>query len=115
LHDALVQHARQSSQGSNRRGGAARFWRIAIFAIAWSIAAASWAQSDAEIVAQGETLLRAGRTGRRFRASGQASTVSPADHRLARDRAPAVCDADCGISRARVADLHGPGRDREYA
>lgn len=39
----------------------ARFWRVVVVAIAWSIAAASWAQTDAEIVAQGETLVRAGR------------------------------------------------------
>lgn len=42
-------------------GKVARFWRVAVVALAWSVAAASWAQSDTEIVAQGEALVRAGR------------------------------------------------------
>ena len=38
-----------------------RFWRAAAFALACAFGAAAWAQSDAEIVAQGEALVRAGR------------------------------------------------------
>lgn len=39
----------------------ARFWRAVVIAVAWSLAAPSWAQTDAEFVAQGESLVRAGR------------------------------------------------------
>ncbi|MEO8716706.1 MAG: tetratricopeptide repeat protein [Burkholderiales bacterium] len=45
----------------SRGGKVTRFWRAVFLLIAWSLAAASWAQSDAEIVAQGESLVRAGR------------------------------------------------------
>jgi outer membrane protein len=41
-------------------GTVAQFWRAAFIAFAWSIAAASWAQSDADVVARGEALVRAG-------------------------------------------------------
>lgn len=38
----------------------AQFWRAAALAFAWSIAAVAWAQSDADVVAKGESLVRAG-------------------------------------------------------
>lgn len=39
----------------------AQFWRAAVIVAAWSVAAVSWAQSDAAVIAQGESLVRAGR------------------------------------------------------
>lgn len=39
----------------------AQFWRAAVVVMAWFFAGASWAQSDPAVIAQGESLVRAGR------------------------------------------------------
>jgi hypothetical protein len=39
----------------------AKFWRASFVAVVWCLAGAVWAQSEAQVVAQGESLLRAGR------------------------------------------------------
>jgi tetratricopeptide (TPR) repeat protein len=57
----------------------ARFWRVLVFAVAWSIAAVCWAQSDAQLVAQGETLVRAGRYAEAYQ------LLAPHEDRLAGD------------------------------
>lgn len=56
-----------------------RFWRVAVIAVAWSIATASWAQSDDQIVAQGEALVRAGRYADAYK------LLEPLEDRLAGD------------------------------
>jgi tetratricopeptide (TPR) repeat protein len=48
-------------------------------AIAWSIAAASWAQSDAQVIAQGESLVRAGKFADAYK------LLEPHEDRLAGD------------------------------
>lgn len=56
-----------------------RFWRAAAFALACSIGGLAWAQSDAELVAKGEALVRAGR----FAEAHQ--LLAPHEDRLAGD------------------------------
>ena len=57
----------------------ARFWRAVFVAIAWSVAAASWAQSDAQVIAQGESLVRAGKFADAYK------LLEPHEDRLAGD------------------------------
>lgn len=57
----------------------AQFWRAVVFAMAWSIAAVSWAQSDPEVIAQGESLVRAGRYADAYK------LLEPHEDRLAGD------------------------------
>lgn len=57
-----------------------RFWRALVFAaVALSLSAAAWAQSDAQLVAQGESLVRAGRYAEAY------NLLSPHEDRLAGD------------------------------
>jgi tetratricopeptide (TPR) repeat protein len=57
-----------------------RFWRALVFAaLALSVSAASWAQTDAQLVAQGESLVRAGRYAEAY------NLLSPHEDRLAGD------------------------------
>ena len=63
----------------SRGGKLASFCRVLLVAIAWSVAAVSWAQSDAQIVAQGESLVRAGRYAEAYK------LLEPHEDRLAGD------------------------------
>jgi tetratricopeptide (TPR) repeat protein len=56
-----------------------RFWRALVVALAWSVAAVAWAQSDAQLVAQGESLVRAGRYAEAYK------LLEPHEDRLAGD------------------------------
>lgn len=53
--------------------------RLLLLALAWSVAASCWAQSDAQIVAQGESLVRAGRYADAYK------LLEPHEDRLAGD------------------------------
>ena len=57
----------------------ASFCRVLLVAIAWSVATVSWAQSDAQIVAQGESLVRSGRYAEAYK------LLEPHEDRLAGD------------------------------
>ena len=63
----------------SRGGKLASFCRVLLVAIAWSVAAVSWAQSDAQIVAQGESLVRSGRYAEAYK------LLEPHEDRLAGD------------------------------
>jgi tetratricopeptide (TPR) repeat protein len=57
----------------------AQFWRAVVVVMAWSFAAASWAQSDPAVIAQGESLVRAGRYAEAYK------LLEPHEDRLAGD------------------------------
>jgi tetratricopeptide (TPR) repeat protein len=55
----------------------AQFWRAIIVILAWSMAAVCWAQSDADIVARGEALVRGGQYAEAYK------LLEPLEDRLA--------------------------------
>ncbi len=60
-------------------GQVAQFWRAVVVVVASSIAVASWAQSDPAVIAEGESLVRAGRYADAYK------LLEPHEDRLAGD------------------------------